>query len=262
MNDAPDIGSDLTYKGGFAGLLPGPDKRRPYDGMAELLARYEAMGVADLWRMTTPAPRVKPPRCDTAKEKLAELAHEFQGRPMALTVHALTIAAARRQDTPDVAGRLFLALWEETPYDLLDALDMRWRLSAIQTFVDFGTTEIQRRAAARLTTFFQVIKLYEAERLYSRFGPAAIFRVLGQHDGPLPYGLKGYSMRKGDLDRNLLGTLWAEAEEDPLLRPLACRLLNDLNRADEGLFHRLMRMRRRLISVTAKKGDGKGDAGD
>ncbi|WP_238365287.1 hypothetical protein [Mesobacterium pallidum] len=253
MSDEPDLGSELTYKGGFGGLLPGPEKRRPYDGMAELLDAYAARGVAELWKMTTPAPRVKPPRCDTAREKLAELAHEFQGRPMALTVHALTIAAARRQDTPEVAGRLFRAIWTETPYEMLDALDMRWRLSAIQTFVDFGTNEVQRRAAARLTTFFQVIKLYEAERLYSRFGPGAVFKVLGQHDGPLPYGLKGYSMRKGDLDRNLLGTLWVEAEEDPVLRPLACRLLNDLNRADEGLFHRLMKMRRRLQKIAADK---------
>ena len=83
--------------------------------------------------------------------------------------------------------------------------------------------------------------------------------MLGQHDGPLPYGLKGYSMRKGDLDRNLLGTLWAEAEEDPVLRPLACRLLNDLNRADEGLFHRLMKMRRRLQKIGADKRSAESD---
>ena len=241
-----ELASGLTYQGGFGGLLPGPDKRRPYAGMAEMLEGLAARGVPALWAATTPEPPVIRPRCDTAEEKFDDLCREFAGRPLALSVHALTIAAARRNDTPEVAGRLFLSLWSETPYELLDALDMRWRLSAIQTFVDFGPTEVQRRAAARLTTFFQTVKLYEAERMYSRFAPNAIFKVLNPFRGKMPFGLAGYSLKKGDLDRNLLGTLWIEAEADPLLRPLACRLLNDLNRAEEGLFWRLMRMRRRL----------------
>ncbi len=32
-------------------------------------------------------------------------------------------------------------------------------------------------------------------------------------------GLTGYSLRAGDLDRNLLGMIWQSAEADPVLRP-------------------------------------------
>lgn len=246
INPPDALTADATYPGGYADLLPGPGKRRAYTGMADLLAPLLEAPMPTLWATPVDPPEHVPDRCDTAADKLAEIADEFVGRPIVLALHALTIAAARRNDPPAEARTLFLRIWRETPHEMIDALDTRWKLSALQTFALWGETEDARRAGATLTVFFQMLKLGESERLFSGFGPERTFRVTGAARGPLPLGLQQYSLRSGDLDRNLLGQLWLDAEADPVLRPLACHLLNALNREPRGLFHRLRRMRGRL----------------
>lgn len=243
-------GPEATYPGGFADLLPKPGKRRPYDGMAALIAPLLDTPLQTLWDTPVEPPATRPERCDTAAEKLADVAEGFIGQPMILAIHALTIAAARRNDPPDAARRLFLRIWRDCPHEMIDALDTRWKLSALQTFALWGDTEAARRGGATLTVFFQMLKLTETERLYAGFGPERTFRITGAASDPLPLELQRYSMRRGDLDRNMLGQLWLDAEADPTLRPLACHLLNALNREQRGLFHRLKRMRGRI----AKRG--------
>lgn len=244
-DDAPPP-SDLTYPAGYGGLLPSRYKSTPYEGLADLLAPYAAMDMAQMWALPTEPPKVVPTRCVTAAEKQAELSATFAGQPRILMLHALCIAASRRNAPPDIAGRLFRRFWAQSPYELMDALDMRWKLSALQTFDVFGENEAQRKCARSMTVFFQMTKLYEYERLYSGFDPAKPFFLVRKVKSKMPFGLASYSMVKGDLDKNMLGQLWMDAEADPVLRPLACRLLNDVNAADEGLFRRLKRMKIRL----------------
>lgn len=237
------MSGDPTYPGGFADLLPRAGKRRPYTGMAELLTPYYELPHSDLWVASSQPAGPPVEHCAIAAEKFDEFADHFAGRPLILTLHALTIAASRRDDPPEVARDLFLAIWRDCPHEMIAALDTRWKLSALQTFIRWGETEEARRAAACLTTFFQMLKLTETERLFSGFAPQRAFRIDRKAEADLPLALEPFSIRQGDLDRNLLAALWLDAEEDATLRPLACHLLNQLNRAESGLFHRLKRMR-------------------
>ena len=239
--------SDFTYPNGFADLAQGvANRREPYPGMAKMLEKAAKPGLAALCEtpINALAPTDPAPNPKTAAIKYDELCHEFDGKPELLALHALTIAASRRANPPEIARTLFLEMWRSHARFLLDHLDRRWQLSALQTFRDFGETETQRRSASDLTVFFALTKLYETERLYSGTKARKAFSIDTRAGGGLPMGLTGYSLRGGDLDRTLLGMLWQDAEADPLLRPLACRLLTDLNRDRAGLFRRLRRMRR------------------
>ncbi len=242
--------SEFTYPNGFADLVENvPSRRDPYPEMEETLHTLSAPGLAALAETTTTAPDASEfpdtdPLPKPAPLKYLELRREFDGKPELLALHALTIAAARRADPPEIARTLFLGMWQDHAPFLLDHLDRRWQLSALQTFRDFGTNEDQRRAASELTVFFALTKLYETERLYGGTKAKKAFSTDTRARGGLPMGLTGYSLRAGDLDRTLLGMLWQSAETDPLLRPLACRLLTDLNRDRASLFRRLRLMRR------------------
>ncbi|WP_243613793.1 hypothetical protein [Shimia aestuarii] len=242
--------SEFTYPNGFADLAEDvPSRRLPYPEMEDTLRSVSAPGLDALakTRAQAPDPSAFPETAPTPKpapQKYLELRREFDGQPELLALHALTIAAARRADPPEIARALFLEMWQDHAPFLLDHLDRRWQLSALQTFRDFGTNEDQRRAASELTVFFALTKLYETERLYSGEKAKSPFSLDTRARGGLPMGLTGYSMRAGDLDRTLLGMLWQSAEADPVLRPLACRLLTDLNRDRSSLFRRLRLMRR------------------
>ena len=242
--------SEFTYPNGFADLAEYVSSQRaPYPGMDETLRRAAAPGLAALTETPAQAPEPSAfpdpePLPKSAALKYLELCREFHGKPELLALHALTIAASRRSDPPEIARTVFLDIWRNHAEFLLDHLDRRWQLSAIQTFRDFGDTEVQRRSASELTVFFALTKLYETERLYSGVKAKKPFSLGARARGGLPMGLVGYSLRAGDLDRNLLGMLWQTAEADPLLRPLACRLLTDLNRDPNTLFRRLRLMRR------------------
>ena len=242
--------SEFTYPNGFADLVENvPSRRDPYPEMQETLQTFSAPGLAALAETITTAPDSRDfpdidPLPKPAPLKYLELRREFDGQPALLPLHALTIAAARRANPPEIARSLFLEMWRDHAPFLLEHLDRRWQLSALQTFRDFGETEGQRRAASELTVFFALTKLYETERLYSGIKAKKPFPTDTRARGGLPMGLTGYSLRAGDLDRTLLGMLWQSAEADPLLRPLACRLLTDLNRDRASLFRRLRLMRR------------------
>lgn len=238
--------SELTYKGGFSKLVPGGSGKQAaaYDGMQEVLEELAAKGFEHLETAVTQAPAHVVDAPKVAAEKLDQLSAEMAGLPQIVTLHALVIAASRRQNPPAIAQRLFLEMWRSHAGVLLQYLDLRWSLSAVLTFQVFGENEAQRLAAAQINTLFSMMKLYESERLYSGVAPDQPFRIRRRIRAALPFGLSPYALQGGDLDRNLLGRLWLDAEADPVLRPLACRLLSDINRDKGGIFRRLTAMKR------------------
>jgi hypothetical protein len=139
---------------------------------------------------------------------------------------------------------------------MLRHLETRWALSALLTFRIFGENEVQRTTAAEMDVLFSMMKLYESERVYSGFAPGQPFRLSRRKSHELPFGLAGYSLSRGDLDRNMLGRLWVNAEEDPVLRPLACHLLTQLNREPRGVFRRLKLMKRERRERRKRREDG------
>lgn len=236
---------NFTYPGGFAKLVDNAPEARPqYDGMQDLLQEITAHGLNPLAQTTLPKSTASEDQPETAAEKYAQLRAQFSGHPELLALHALTIAAARRRNPPAIAQQLFLDIWQHHAPLLLANLDTRWKISALVTFRDFGTTEAQRRCASELSVFFNLTKLYESERLYSGLTPDTAFSITNRIRAHLPLRFSPYSLRGGDLDRNLLAMLWLSAEEDPILRPLACNLLTAVNKDKNTLFRRLRLMKR------------------
>ena len=174
--------------------------------------------------------------------KVRELHREFDGAPELLHLHGLLIACLRRRDQPPETAPLFLRLWaEEAPF-LLRHLNLRWQVSAITTFGDHGATPAQRQLGQSLSILFNVMKLYESERLYSGTPPDRPFA------GPrithsLPLQMDTYALMNGGLDVNLLGRLWLDAERDAVIAPLARHLLQALDEDSRTVFRRLHLMR-------------------
>ncbi|MBO9401867.1 hypothetical protein [Shimia sp. R9_3] len=239
---------ELTYPDGFASMVKrAPQQRAEYHGMQALLEEISQGGLEQLKDQTAPpTENLDIENLASAAEKFQNIQAEFSGRSQLLALHALVIAASRRRNTPQIAQDLFQNCWQDHPRFLLEELDMRWKLSALQTFRDLGTTEAQRRCAGELIIFFNMMKLYETERLYSGASAETAFDPKIRKGKKLPLKLTPYSLVHGDLDRNLLGMLWLSAEEDPVLAPLACHLLTEINRDKRNIFRRLRLMRRVL----------------
>ena len=245
-----NLRAEFTYPNGFADLVGYiPDNRPGYDGMQSLLEELTKDGIAPLVEQMTAAPdpallaRIPDPVRD-ARDKYALLQRDFVDQPQILTLHALTIAASRNGDAPAIARETFVEIWRQHAAFLLKTLSPRWQISALQTFRSFGENEAQRRCASEMTVLFSLSKLYESERLYSGLKSKENFDIETRAKGGILFKLPIFSLRAGDLDRNLLGLLWDRAERDPVLRPLACRLLTELNRDNANIFRRLRLMRR------------------
>lgn len=239
-----DKGS-FTYPGGFAKLVANAPEARPqYIGIEAVLADLATKGLETLAQTPLTQAVAEEAPAETAAQKYAQLCAQFSGKPDLLALHALTIAAARRRAPPAIAQQIFLDIWEQHAPLMLKSLDTRWKISALVTFRDFGNTEAQRRCASELSVFLNLTKLYESERLYAGLSPDTPFSIFNRTRAHLPLRLAPYSLRGGDLDRNMMAMLWLSAEEDPILRPLACNLLTAVNKDKGTIFRRLRLMKR------------------
>ncbi|MGR3493259.1 MAG: hypothetical protein ACU0DW_14465, partial [Shimia sp.] len=127
------------------------------------------------------------PRKNTqsAITKMAELSEEFEGQPELLTLHGLLIALLRHDNPPPKAALLFQRLWAEEGEWLIEHLDLRWKISAVATFRDHGTTEGQRKVGIALAVFFNMMKLYETERMFSDKAPGEPWPLRNRQTVPM-----------------------------------------------------------------------------
>ncbi|HMO73617.1 MAG TPA: hypothetical protein PKC84_18600 [Paracoccaceae bacterium] len=176
--------------------------------------------------------------------KVAELRTVLAGHSELAVLNALAIAHLRKRHAPRGTAALFRRIWTEQAPHLIAELPGRWLISSAITFADHGASEGERRLGAELNVLFSLIKLYEFERAQMGFDPAAAHRRR-PHPGPLPLGMPPFALAAGGLDINLLAPIWARAEAEPVLGPLACALLQRLNADPGNLFRRLSALRAR-----------------
>lgn len=251
--------TEFTYPNGFADLVGYiPENRPTYQGMQAQLETLIAAGIEPLITETTLAPDPAilanlPDPIRKASDKYAQLCRDFTDQPAILPLHALVVSASRNADAPAIAAQIFQSIWRDHSGFMLAQLSPRWQISALQTFRYFGENEAQRRCASELTVLFSMVKLYESERQYSGLKADQNFDIESRAKGSILFKLSPFSLRAGDLDRNLLGMLWDSAEKDPVLRPLACRLLTEVNRDGANIFRRLRLMRRAYKRRNAAK---------
>lgn len=235
----------LTYPDAPDGVIDRWNKRRG----PVLYGRGEGLPPLDLDLVPLLGNRVpegEPPptgRLSHYKRKLWQLRRELEGQTELAVLNADLIVHLRRAEFPDHAPALFRRIWSEQGPALMADLPTRWLISSVITFGDFGETEAQRRLGLALNVLFSLIKLYEFERLTSGLGPDELFRRKRKKGSRLPLGMLDFGLDSGGLDFNLLAPIWKAAQEEPVVGPLACLLLDRLNADPANLFRRLQRMR-------------------
>lgn len=234
----------LTYPGGFDAVLAQMEGRRePMTfGPGEGFPPPDA-DLSHLTRETLGKPsRALRDSTSSFAAKSRELHREFEGRPAILHLNALLIACLRRRAQPPGTAALFVRLWQAHSDFLIAHLDARWLVSSVTTFGDHGLTQAQRVTGTAMNVLFNTMKLHETERLFSGTAPDTPFDG-PKAAGPLPLGMDAYAIVGGGLDVNMLGRIWLDAAEDPVIAPLAHHLLEALNADDRSVFRRLRLMR-------------------
>lgn len=248
--------SKETYPGGFRAILKQMELRldplsyAPDEGLPPPDVDFQPYKTR---MMNKEAAQVGRSRSTYAR-KYRELAREFHQRPALLHLHGLLISNLRRSDFPPGTAELFTRLWAEESDYLMAHLDARWLVSAVTTFGEAGITPAQRQLGQALSVLFGMMKLYETERLYSGHAPDQHFAAQQRAGKHLAMEMDAYAISSGGLDINLLGRLWMQADDDPVLRPLARRLLTLLIGDDKTVFRRLRLMRQEREAALAEKG--------
>jgi len=241
-----DLASE-KYPGGFYELMRRLEQRETAfrDAMA-VLPPVDA-DLAPLFDRLTDGSAVLPDgdRCD-ADKKMQSLRQQLDGQPEVLVLHAMVIAILRRKSPPQEAVTLFLRLWQEHGERLAGLLSARWMIAAATTFGDHGETLDQRLGGQGLSLLFDLIKLHESERRLSGRPATKPFRrkLPAETKEPLAFDLRPYSLRTGDLDKNLLARLWRHAETDAVLRPLGFAMLRMVMSDDRTVFARIQKFKK------------------
>lgn len=235
-----DLGEEI-YSGGFFTLMRRLEKTQlPFDDPLKYLPSVD-VDLDALRQETTPAPeQVNPDALALVDLRRFQFQTEFQEKSELLSLHAMLIAILRRNDPPADVLTLFLRLWAEQGRWLADHLPLRWKISAATTFGDCGATLEQRALGMGLSVLFDSIKLHESERRLSGQDPEVPFRTTPLKDAPqIAFGLASYSLKKGDMDRNMLARLYAIAEKDAVIFPLARSMLMQVMSDPKTVFARL-----------------------
>ncbi len=236
------------YPGGFFGLMKRLEKReRPFLNPEQCLPEAD-VDFATLWQQQIPEDITDPDvtfRYDP-QHKLGQLRYQLRGKPEIFALHAFLIAILRRSPTSELARQLFLRLWREDGAKLAKELNHRWLISAATTFADHGATIDQRLGGQGLALLFDLIKLHDSERrLSGRLNSQGFPRLKDRPRDDLAFDLEGYSLRSGDMDKNLLARLWRHGENDQVIAPLCQRMLGDLLREPRTVFARIQRYKKR-----------------
>ncbi len=100
--------------------------------------------------------------CPDINEHIAQVSREFAGKPELCAFHAELVIRIRRKNELEKNGPLFFDLWREHAAFLIDHLDSRWLISALDTFIDHGT-ERESLSAMAITSFMNAMMLAETE---------------------------------------------------------------------------------------------------
>lgn len=176
-------------------------------------------------------------------KKLHQMRVELAGLPELAAVNAILIAHLRKRRFPSHTPALFRRIWTEAGPQLMPHLPGRWLISSAITFGDVGETEAQRRVGLSINILFSLMKLYEFERFHSGLPATAAFPIRNTRRRRLPLAMPHFHLAAGGLDINLLAQIWNEAQRVPVVGPLACHLLQQLNKDPGNLFRRIGMMR-------------------
>lgn len=241
--------ADTIYPGGADPFLRRYRKsKRPFASPEDYLPPADC-DLNNLKQAIVPPPEVDFQTLERASiaRRHAEYQNEFEGRSELLYLHSLLIAMLRRNKAPNGATPMFIRLWAEQGAFLCQQLSVRWLVSAATTFGERGETFEQRSAGMGFSILFDTIKLYESERRLSGQAANQPFDIARRSERcRIAFDMTPFSIKHGDLDRNMLARLWHIADQDDVIRPLADALLQLLMHDTRTAFARVQPLKAKL----------------
>ncbi len=156
------------------------------------------------------------PRSDM-RNQYKILEYHLRGKSKLAHLNALVISYLRR-DTPftEKARILFQRIWNEQGVLLINELSTRWLISTLQTFLDHGANESQRKVGATGYFYGNLMKIYEGERALEGLEQDGTF----EHSDPQTKnkfrGLDRYHVGGSDLLLNTNALALEIALEEPV----------------------------------------------
>lgn len=95
---------------------------------------------------------------------LSKLRDEFSGQSELLLHHAILIVLIRREVRSSESCSQFFALWDQEADFLCRNLNLRWLISAADTFADHATDPLHRAAGMMTALLANTVKIYESDR--------------------------------------------------------------------------------------------------
>ncbi|MEX0408464.1 hypothetical protein ABGN05_22650 [Aquibium sp. LZ166] len=153
---------------------------------------------------------IKLGRHPNLEKHLGNLEQEFAGRSELGLLHAALIVLIRREVCLEIALTEFLSMWSRIAENLCKELDLRWLVSACDTFADHAQDEASRSRALLASAVANTVKLYETERRAinaPHLAREGAERMYASPQVVLFDGVTRYGVVRGDMIRNLLGRI-------------------------------------------------------
>jgi len=136
------------------------------------------------------------------EEEMYNWRRGFIGRSALEFKHCVLIISIRRNHELQRHLDAFFSLWAEEAEFLTKALNVKWLVSACDTYTDHCRDDAERATALIASTMIKTIKIYETEMLFrfKRLEPAEWPQYRGMH---LFDGLNTFNIGYGDVIYNL-----------------------------------------------------------
>ncbi len=178
---------------------------------------------------------------------LDNLKREFSGQPEIIWHHAKLIVLIRRGYQPDQTYAQFRALWDAEGPFLCDTLNIRWLVSATDTFAEHDTDPQVRAVAMMASMLTNLVKMQESERHITNSETAqpdsARIEHLQTDLVPLFEGLSCFTVGTDDTLRNMywrMEPFLNVAPAGPVLRTIWDRM-----QANDTVFARMRALHQR-----------------
>lgn len=172
---------------------------------------------------------------------LNNLKREFSGQSELLYYHAQLIVLLRREFELTETYSKFKTLWEDEGEFLCEHLNIRWLVSACETFADHDPDPALRAVALQGSLLANIVKIYETERKLTVCENTDIDpdKAAKLHDELLPLfeGMSCFAIGTDDTLRHLrwrLEKMFVEPIVGPILKTIFDRMQNE-----DTAFHRM-----------------------
>jgi hypothetical protein len=180
-------------------------------------------------------------------QHLTNLRREFSGQSDLILYHAKLIVLIRREFQTSTQYAEFRRLWDFESDFLRENLNIRWLISACDTFAEHDADPSVRSAAMMTSLLANTIKIQESERLITlsqnRPVDAAQVNTLQEKLVPLFEGMSCFTVGTDDTLRNMVWRLQPFMKIEPT--GLILKEVWDRLQVEDTIFHRMRNLHRR-----------------